>query len=135
MNRFRSILSAAFAFLVLFSSSNFMIGIHLCGGEIQNIALFGKADGCEKEKKLPPCHRHESIPCCQDETIVHDAGAFKGEVTQINIASLPVPDIAQPPVLLAEIVSLATIASKHYYNYDPPLRSSDLTVTFQSFLI
>jgi len=135
MKRYSSILSGAFAFLVLFSSSSFMIGIHLCSGQVQNMALFTKAEGCEKEKKLPPCHRHESVPCCQDETVVHDAQGFKGDITQIIIAAALAIDIVQPAVLLAEVIPSALISHRQYYNYDPPLRSSDLTVSHQVFII
>jgi len=112
-----------------------MIGIHLCSGQVQNMALFTKAEGCEKEKKLPPCHRHESVPCCQDETVVHDAQGFKGDITQIIIAAALAIDIVQPAVLLAEVIPSALISHRQYYNYDPPLRSSDLTVSHQVFII
>lgn len=135
MKQYRSILSYAIAFLVLFSSSSFIIGIHLCSGEIQNMALFSKAAGCEKERKLPPCHRHESAPCCQDETVVHEAQGFKVDVTKISIAAFPVVDVVQQAVLLAEVIPSAIISHTQYYNYDPPLRSSDLTVSHQVFLI
>ncbi len=123
-----------FAFLVMYSSSSFMIGLHICSGEIQNIALFGKADGCEKEKKLPPCHRHETLPCCQDETIVHDSDEFQANPVQIDLATSAAFDV-QPAVILAEVISASTVTSPKYYNYDPPLRSCDLTVALQSFLI
>ncbi len=135
MKQYRSILSAAFVFLVLFSSSSFVIGVHLCGGQVQNMALFSKADGCEKEKQLPPCHRHKSAPCCQDETIVHEAQGFKGDVTQLSIATAPVVDAAQPPVLVSEIIPSSAVSRAQYYNYDPPLRSTDRIISLQVFLI
>lgn len=135
MKQYRSILSSAFAILVLFSSSSFMVGIHLCSGHIQNIALFTKAEGCGMEKKMPPCHRQESKPCCEDETIVHDAQDFKGNVSQISIAAPPVLDKVQPAVLIAEIIPSSVCAVKHYANYDPPIRPTDKTVDLQVFLI
>ena len=135
MNRFRTIVSASFAFLVLFASSNFMVGIHFCSGEIQNVALFGKAEKCANEKKLPPCHLQQAMPCCQDETIVHDAQAFKDNVEPIDVVNHLVVDVAHPPVLLNEIVSSETIFHNQFYNYDPPFRSSDRTVALHVFLI
>jgi hypothetical protein len=134
MKKYRSILSFAFAILVLFSSSSFMVGLHICSGEIQNIALFTKAEGCEMEKKMPPCHKKESKPCCEDETIVHDAQDFKGSINQISFAA-PVADMIQPPVLIAEIVPSSIISTKHYAYHDPPLRATDITVDLQVFLI
>ena len=133
MKFFHSIVSSAFALLVLFASSNVMVGIHLCGGQIQNVALFGEADKCETEK-LPPCHRHESIPCCQDETIVHSAQDFNDHVTQLNITPTQVVDLVHPSILLDEVISSESIFRFHH-NYDPPLRSRDLTVSLHVFLI
>ena len=135
MKTFRSILSVAFAFLVLFSSTSFMVGIHICSGDVKDVALFTKAEACKNEKKIPPCHRQLSKPCCEDEAIVHDAQGFKGDLAQVIIAATPVVDIAQPSVLLAEVIPSAPLSRTLYYNYDPPLRSCDLTVTLQVFLI
>jgi hypothetical protein len=135
MRQHRSILSSVFAILVLFSSSSFMVGIHLCSGHIQNIALFTKAEGCGMEKKMPPCHKHESKPCCEDETIVHDAQDFKGNVSQVSIAAPPVLDVVQPSVLISEVIPSSIATIKHYSNYDPPFRPTDLTVDLQVFLI
>ena len=134
MKLYRPILSLSFAFLVLFSSSSFVIGIHFCGGEVQNMALFSKAEGCEKEQQLPPCHRHELPPCCQDETILHDAQGFNSDQAQIGVSPLaPAFDAVQPPVLLAEVTP--AISPALHYNYDPPIQRPDLTVTLQVFLI
>ena len=135
MKIFRPIVSIAFAILVLFSGSDLMVGIHLCSGQIKSIALFKKAEGCEKEKKLPPCHRQESIPCCQDETIVHNAQDFKGSETQIIIAPVTLIDVIQPSVLLSEIIPSLNIPLPQYYNYDPPLRPYDITIALHVFLI
>ncbi len=135
MKIFRPIGFIAFAFLVLFSGSDLMVGIHLCSGQIQNIALFKKASGCEKEKKLPPCHRQESVPCCQDETIIHDSQDFKGNVTQLSIDAAPIVDITQPAILLSEIIPSIAIFPPQYFNYHPPLPPGDLTVALHVFLI
>lgn len=135
MSLLRPTISMIFAFLVIFSSSNFMVGLHICAGQIQNIALFGKADGCEKEKKLPACHRHESMPCCQDETIIHDADDFQANPVQLDFTSHATFEVIEPAVILSEVISSTAVSSPRYYNYDPPLRTCDLTVAFQSFLI
>lgn len=135
MRKYRSILAATFACMVLFSGSSWMVGIHICGGEIQNIALFAKADGCEKEKKLPPCHHHESPPCCQDQIVVHEAQGFKGDFTEINLIQSGAQSIIPPWVILAAVIPSSPLVKTIYHNYDPPIRSSDLTISFQVFLI
>ena len=135
MKQLSSILSIAFAFLVLFSSSSFKVGIHLCGGQIQNVALFTKAEGCEMEKRIPPCHKHASEPCCEDETIVHKGDDFKVSLTDITFSVSPALDIILPAVLISEVIPSAPVSRLHFYNYYPPLRSGDLTVSYQVFLI
>lgn len=135
MKAIRSISAVILAILVLLSSTSFMVGMHLCQGEIQNVALFSKADGCEMEQRLPPCHRHTNAPCCDDETIINEADDFKASVTHYQPAASTSLDVEQPLVLIAEIVPAASVARFKYYNYDPPLRSLDLTVAHQVFLI
>lgn len=134
MKQIRLILSLAFAFLVLFSSSSFTVGFHRCGGHILNIALFSKAEGCDMEQRIPPCHRLMSKPCCEDETIFHEGDDFKVSSTDITFSS-PASDIDVPTVLLAEVVPSVLVSHLPYYNYYPPLRSDDLTVSYQVFLI
>jgi hypothetical protein len=135
MKLFRSISAILLATLVLVSSTSFMVGFHICMGEVQNVSIFTKADECDMEKNLPPCHRKMQEPCCDDETVVHEGDDFKASVEKIHI-SAPTPlYIEQSPVLIAEVIPSAPSSRTYYQNYDPPLRSCDLTVAHQSFLI
>lgn len=135
MKVFRAISITVLTFLVLMSSTSFMVGMHICGGEIQNIALFDKAEGCEKEKKLPPCHTHETPACCQDQTVVHKGDDVQSSVAKIQVPAPSVTDIEVPRVLLAITIPSTDSKQADYFNYDPPLRSCDLTVDFQVFII
>jgi hypothetical protein len=131
----RSISAVILAIMVLVSSTSFMVGMHLCMGEVQNIALFSKADSCEKEESLPPCHRHTKAPCCEDETVIHEADDFKASLAHYHVP-VPAPtDIEQPLILISEVIPTAPLARFSYYHYDSPLRSCDLTVEHQVFLI
>jgi len=135
MKKIRSISAVLLALLVLVSSTSFMIGMHFCMGEVQNIAFSSKADGCEKEQNLPPCHRHEKAPCCADETVVHKGDDFKASIAHIHtVAPFPI-DIEAPLILISEVIPSAPLSRIQYYNYDPPLRCWDLTVEHQVFLI
>lgn len=135
MKAFRAISAIVLALLVMVSSTSFMVGMHLCMGEVQNIALFAKADGCEMEQSLPPCHRHIPSPCCDDDTVIHSSDDFKASATHHH-AALPVPaDVDQTLVLISELIPSAPLSRFKYYNYDPPLRAHDLTVKHQVFLI
>ena len=135
MKALRTISTIFLCLLVLFSSSSFMVGIHLCSGNIQDIALFSKAKSCVNEKELPPCHKQESKPCCEDESVIHDAQDVKGDVSKLQLSPAPGFDIDQPLVLIAEVIPSSSLAQIQYYNYDPPLRWTDITVEHHVFLI
>src|ERR1041385_7666298 len=134
MKPVKAILSVVLISIVLVSSTSFTIGLHVCGGEIQNIALFGKAAGCEKEKQLPPCHQHETPACCQNETIVHsgDDEQFSAARIQVPIPSSLAIDI--PHFLFAIPIPVDPVEHAHL-RYDPPLRTCDLTVEYRTLLI
>jgi len=112
-----------------------MVGIHFCGGHIQDIALFTQANRCAMEKQLPPCHRHETAPCCKDENIVHDAQNFKADVSQIHLPGIFPIAIFEPSVVLAEIIPSSVTGQQSFFNYDPPLPKQNLTIALQVFLI
>jgi hypothetical protein len=135
MKAFRTISALLLALLVLVSSTNFMIGMHICMGDVQNIALFTKAEGCEMEQKLPPCHRHLKAPCCEDETVLHEADDIKADIAHIHIDGPSPIEATQSLIFISEIIPSARLSRIQYYNYDPPLRSWDLTVEHQVFLI
>ena len=121
--------------LVLFSSSSFIVGIHLCMGHVQDIALFTNADDCGMEVSIPACHRPQSKPCCENEAIIHTGDDFKATVNGVVLPQVPVVDLELPHVLLSEIIPSVQLSPGQYYNYDPPLRQADLTVSLQVFLI
>lgn len=135
MNPIRCISAFALAIMVLASTTSFMVGMHLCQGELQNIALFTKAAGCEKEKSLPPCHRHATAPCCEDDTIVHDGADFKAPLAETGIIAPLSSDLPQPLVLIFEIIPAGLSSRIKYSLYEPPWRSCDFTVDHQVFLI
>jgi hypothetical protein len=135
MKTIRSISAVLLAILVLVSSTSFMVGMHICMGEVKNIALFGKADSCKKEKALPACHKHMKPACCEDEVVIHDGTDFNASIEHVHFVAPAPIDIEQPVVLISEVIPTSPISRIQYHNYDPPLRSCDLTVEHQVFLI
>lgn len=131
----RTISAILLATLVLVSSTSFVVGIHVCMGEISDVALLTKATKCAMETNVPPCHRKMKSSCCEDETIIHNAGDVKASLTQIHVPDLAATTIDQPLVLISEIIPSTPGAHTRFYHYDPPLRSFDLTVEHQSFII
>lgn len=132
MKTYRSILSMGFCLLVLLSSSSFMIGFHLCGGDVQNVTLFSKATACPMEKQLPPCHRQEKS-CCDDEIVIHEAQDFKNSITEFSFHPELISEVASP-ILVSQIIS-ETAGQNNFTHYHPPLRATDLTVSHQVFRI
>lgn len=133
MNLLRSIVSFGFAFLVLVSSTQFMVGIHRCGGQVQHVAIFDKADACPMEAQVPPCHRISVNSCCQDVTVVHEDEDFSVSWNTFPSAEFAPDAVVATTLVLAEVVpSTVRPASP---DYSPPLRSTDRTVALQVFLI
>lgn len=135
MKTLRTISIIALALLVLLSSTSFMVGMHFCQGKVKNIALFANADDCEREQKLPPCHRHTKAPCCEDKNVTHDGDDFNASTDHTHIIAPAPMQLEQPVVLISEIIPSGPASHTQYYNYDPPLRSCDLTVEHHVFLI
>jgi hypothetical protein len=135
MKTLRTLSVLFFALLVLVSSTSFLVGVHFCQGEVENISLFVKAEGCEREQKLPPCHRHMQAPCCDDETVVHSGDHFNTCSNHIHVIAPVAVDIAEQAVLIAEVIPSGALQPRRYFLYDPPLRSADLTVEHHTFLI
>ncbi|MBS1681484.1 MAG: hypothetical protein JST48_07210 [Bacteroidetes bacterium] len=135
MKSLRSIASTALTLLVLLSSTSFRVGMHFCGGEVQNIALFTKANGCEMEKKLPPCHRQEKKSCCKDEVILHNGEDFNAASVEVSIPPISCIALAAPVIILSEVIPIDHSSRTNHFNYDSPLRASDRTVAHRTFLI
>lgn len=131
----RTILVTFYCLMILLSSSSFMIGIHFCSGQVQDVALFTEAQRCVNDNKIPPCNMHESKPCCEDEAVVHKGDDLKVLQSDINLITLEGVDIEQPPVFISEIIPSAPLSRIQYHNYDPPPRSCDFRVEQQVFLI
>jgi hypothetical protein len=133
MNRLRSILSIGFAFLVLVSSTHFMVGIHRCGGQVRHFALFDKAEVCDMERQLPACHRVVTTPCCQDVTVIHEDEDFSAGLSFADWTILSPEAVTATSLILSEVVPTSVFPAPQ--DYSPPLRSIDRTVALQVFLI
>ena len=130
----RTISAFVLSILVLASGSSFMVGLHFCGGSLQHVAVFSPAEKCAMEQAMPPCHKKMANNCCDDEVITHEGEDFKGPILDFTFATPLIADVSSPIVLISEIVS--NEAERLFYSYyEPPLRSHDLTLSHQVFLI
>lgn len=135
MKPFRTISILVLAFLVLLSSSNFMVGIHFCADEIQNIGFLTKAEACEKEQNLPPCHKHMTAPCCEDATIMHEGDELKASASDVHVGLTVTTEATDFHVVVAELIPSSPLSQTSFLFYDPPRPSPDITITNQVFLI
>lgn len=134
MKKFRTISSFFLAMLLLVSSTSFVVGIHLCGGEVQNVALFSSAEACKKSDTIPPCHRHAVPDCCEDETVVHNADEFSSHAGLAIDIPVSTDQVVLTQVVVAEVIPSSSFVSP-YLTYTPPLPAPDLTVVHCVFLI
>ena len=137
MNALRIISAYVLAFLVLMSSTSFMVGFHYCQGKVKNVSLFKKADECAAKKAaLPLCHRHKKSSCCKDETLVHEGSDFKASAGHFEFApALYVVQAALPSFIREITPAGAEDGDISYVTYDPPLPLHDQQASLQVFLI
>lgn len=73
-------------------------------------------------------------PCCEDETLVHEADLFKTTGHSFDLTTNFIA-AEMPAVVLSFLVPEYSTARFLPVDYDPPLRSSDLTILHRVFLI
>lgn len=132
MSLLRRIVALSFACLVLVSSTSFMVGMHHCGGHLKHVALFEKAEACEMEQQIPPCHRTASNSCCEDVTVVHEDEDFSASQS-LDIQPAFSADVLATSVLVAEIIPTSSPVLVPVYH--PPVVSLDRPVALRVILI
>ncbi|MFM7328388.1 MAG: HYC_CC_PP family protein [Bacteroidota bacterium] len=134
MSRNRRIAAFTLTLLTLVSSSSFSIGMHLCGGHLQDISVISEPAPCPMEQNLPPCHRNSINTCCKDISVVHDADEFNDGIRQIAFES-PAPVPAMAPVLIAVITPVQVdFITPVVRDTGPPL-PGDRFIRFRTILI
>lgn len=139
MSSIRSIAAVFLASLVLIASIGVTVNLHICGGSVQSIALFVKAQPCKMDMPKS-CHGSKAqtkrTGCCEEETIL-----LKGKETtaELNTVTELTPSFNLISVILPVLYSINEVdsfsASPRYAHYKPPLVERDITVLVQSFLI
>jgi hypothetical protein len=136
MKLVRAISAIILAFLVLMSSTSFMVGMHFCMEEVKSVAIFSKAEQCPKhQQKDPVCPAHKKSDCCKDEAYVHEGDDFKNSVSNTELSDPSFTIVSTPFVFVSEVVPSSGLNHDSFIQYDPPLYSCDLTVSLGVFLI
>ncbi len=138
MSHIRSTVAIVLASIVLIASMSVTVNLHLCAGQVQSIAFFGRAKPCKDVKK--PCHGmvHHSKKngCCEEQSIVLKGKETIAEVksaTQINPSFNLVAVILPTLCLIIEVDS--SVTAPDYAHYKPPQIERDITLFVLSFLI
>ncbi|WP_242916481.1 HYC_CC_PP family protein [Pontibacter liquoris] len=143
MKLFRQIVLLTLALLLLVSSTGLSVGMHFCGGKIQDFSFFGKAESCPMEKKqqtLPACHQPpkqtvKADSCCQNHTFVVqrlDAGTD----TKINLHKiLDLKFVAAFQAVILQLFAPEAALKPTYALYASPPLARDIPVLVQSFLL
>ena len=138
MKLFRPIAVLFLASLVLIASVGVTVNVHLCGGQVQSVALFIKAQPCQETQKR--CDGVEHLAkrngCCAEESFV-----LKGKETnaEVKTSTQLTPSYNLIAVILPFIYSIVefdtSLSTPRYAHYKPPLVERDITIFVQSFLI
>jgi hypothetical protein len=133
-----NILAGLLALFVLTTSISHSLSFHICGGEIQSLAVFGRAQSCQDQDNA--CERtekpnHTSFNhkgCCEDTTVLIDSDKYKA-TEKITLQSSQF--ICLPEVSLVVEVGSSESQLSDFSLYKPPLIERDITILVQTFLI
>lgn len=145
----RNLISIFLSSIILLGSMQLRVGMHLCGGELKDMALFGKAEACShgaadahEDENIPACHRHlfakkkKKDGCCNDLEVVIETlditSVVSGyqKIVEQSWVALPIEWFQ-----MEEVFKPAVLQRKKYLNYKPPLIFRDIPVLTQTFLI
>ncbi len=148
MSLLRRTILLTLSLLMLMSSIGLSVGVHMCGGMLQNLALFHKADACPMEQvpTPPSCHSQPEAAspadkradngCCQDDLFVVDG--VDHAVSVKADTSYKAPDFYALSVLQTAflfILQQQEAPATAFVIYAPPPLVRDIPVLVQSFLI
>lgn len=145
MKVIRPIILLALTLLVLVSSTGISVGMHLCGGELSEISLFGGAADCPMERQketLPPCHQVPDAAatpadCCDDHTFVLENQEMASDTkAQLLAKQLDLKFVAAAvKAILLRYYGWQETLKHAYALYASPPIARDIPVLVQSFLI
>ena len=145
------------SFLMLFSSVGFSIDVHFCGGEIETIGFYGKADECDMMKKAEMqkqthacCPSQKKVKthcskntkknsiskksCCQNETFVLQSTDDGQTSNTFDLANVDLTFVAL--FVYNQLFNFEGEADLNNFNhYSPPLIPQDVIILHQVFLI
>lgn len=112
--------------------------MHVCGGQVQNVAFIQKAAPCAMKVMLP-CQgiqtEIKSNGCCEDRSLAYKGKDFSAKVENLSPELGHALWISDLPYVIS-VAPLTTIAAhSNFILYKPPLLSHDISVRVHSFQI
>ena len=146
MKLYRQVILLTLTLLVLVSSTGMAVGLHICGGDLRDITLFGAPADCpmelEQQQKTPPCHAtgdHDATDdedCCLDhKVLVERSDATSGHDTITLSKTLDIKFIAAVQAVVLQLFTLEADIKPTYALYESPPLARDIPVLVQSFLL
>jgi len=116
------------------------VSFHICGGEIENMSIFGHAKSCILNNN--GCDNHTNANqrsynqngCCKDTNLVIDTDRYLSNATE----KVSTENIISISILIVSVVQGIDYTLEEYSHtsiYKPPLINRDITILVQSFLI
>jgi hypothetical protein len=122
------------------SSVSHSVSFHLCGGEIENMSIFGHAETCTMHDNGcdDRADSHQSSfdhnGCCKDTNLVIDTDKYLSKATE----KVTFENLLNVSIAVVDRVQSISYTEKEYAHtsiYKPPLINRDITILVQSFLI
>ena len=145
MKLYRQIILLTLTLLVLVSSTGMAVGMHICGGELRDVTLFGGPADCAMEQKqqneLPPCHapkekKADDGTCCEDHQVIVERTDATSEHDTITLSKpLDIKFIAAVQAVILQLFAPEEAIQPAYARYASPPLARDIPVLVQSFLL
>ncbi|MGV3502748.1 MAG: HYC_CC_PP family protein [Adhaeribacter sp.] len=144
MKLYRRILLLTLTLLLLVSSTGISVGLHVCGGKVQDLTFFGQQASCpmeEAQQPLPPCHPPKHAKplkenCCQQHQLsVSPLEEAARHQPQALVKATDLKILAAVQVFLQHYLVPAAGATPAYALYLSPPIARDIPVLVQSFLL
>ncbi|OKL38755.1 HYC_CC_PP family protein [Pontibacter flavimaris] len=145
MKLYRQVILLTLTLLVLVSSTGMAVGLHICGGELRDITLFGAEADCPMDmhqpaEKFPACHTpvldQKEDTCCKDHAFVVERLDATSKHDVISLTKLQ--DLQLLAIIKAVIFRFYTSETDlepTYALYTSPPLARDIPVLVQSFLL
>jgi len=112
----RTIFLMTMCVLVLLSTSNFVIAIHICGKKVRTVAFLSRVNNYQNRETNPicSCRTNKSEHCCRYEAIVHEANDSILSPTYVHHIPPTVIDVIYRAIVVSEIVPThQTLFARH----------------------